>query len=155
MWGAVRRLRIQAVLIEPTYQTLDKSLLDKLESRRRPWWDGGGEANPLATPYRYLMGLLRAWGRWPAAPDGADTTAWLSKATNIIGVHHSANEFARGRRHINGIESFWSYAKTRLARLRGIRSIAFFPTSRKPNGASITDMITSTKPYSKTSPLTL
>jgi transposase-like protein len=41
-------------------------------------------------------------------------------------VHHSANEFARGRRHINGIESFWSYAKTRLARLRGIRSIAFF-----------------------------
>jgi transposase-like protein len=41
-------------------------------------------------------------------------------------VHHSANEFARGRRHINGIESFWSYAKTRLARLRGIRSGAFF-----------------------------
>lgn len=41
-------------------------------------------------------------------------------------VHHSQNEFARGRRHINGIESFWSYAKTRLARLRGIRSHAFF-----------------------------
>ena len=36
-------------------------------------------------------------------------------------VHHSENEFARGRRHINGIESFWSYAKTRLARKRGIR----------------------------------
>ena len=36
-------------------------------------------------------------------------------------VHHSANEFARGRRHINGIESFWGYAKTRLARKRGIR----------------------------------
>ena len=36
-------------------------------------------------------------------------------------VHHSANEFARGRRHINGIESFWSYAKTRLAKQRGIR----------------------------------
>jgi len=41
-------------------------------------------------------------------------------------VHHSANEFARGRRHINGIESFWSYAKTRLARLRGSCSDAFF-----------------------------
>ena len=36
-------------------------------------------------------------------------------------VHHSANEFARGRRHLNGIESCWSYAKTRLARKRGIR----------------------------------
>ncbi len=30
-----------------------------------------------------------------------------------------------------------------------------FPTSRKPNGVSITDMITSTKPYSQTSPLPL
>lgn len=36
-------------------------------------------------------------------------------------VHHSENEFVRGRRHINGIESFWGYAKTRLARKRGIR----------------------------------
>lgn len=36
-------------------------------------------------------------------------------------VHHHANEFARGRRHINGIESFWSFAKLRLAKLRGIR----------------------------------
>ena len=36
-------------------------------------------------------------------------------------VHPSENEFARGRRHINGIESFWGYAKTRLARKRGIR----------------------------------
>ncbi len=36
-------------------------------------------------------------------------------------IHHGANEFARGRRLINGIESFWSYA-----RLQGIRSDAFF-----------------------------
>ncbi len=26
-------------------------------------------------------------------------------------VHHGKNEFARGNCHINGIESFWSYAK--------------------------------------------
>ena len=26
-------------------------------------------------------------------------------------VHHGDNEFVRGARHINGIESFWSYAK--------------------------------------------
>ena len=26
-------------------------------------------------------------------------------------VHHSENEFTRGNVHINGIESFWGYAK--------------------------------------------
>lgn len=41
-------------------------------------------------------------------------------------VHHSENEFARGRRHINGIESFWGYAKTRLARKRGLRPDKFY-----------------------------
>ena len=29
-------------------------------------------------------------------------------------VYHGQNEFARGAQHINGIESFWSYAKHRL-----------------------------------------
>jgi len=29
-------------------------------------------------------------------------------------VHHGKNEFARGNSHINGIESFWDYAKNRL-----------------------------------------
>jgi transposase-like protein len=41
-------------------------------------------------------------------------------------VHHHENEFARGRRHINGIESFWSFAKTRLAKQRGIRTGKFY-----------------------------
>lgn len=41
-------------------------------------------------------------------------------------VHHHQNEFARGRRHINGIESFWSYAKLRMAKLRGIRWEHFY-----------------------------
>ena len=31
-------------------------------------------------------------------------------------VHHGEHEFARGNCHINGIESFWSYAKRRLAK---------------------------------------
>ena len=39
--------------------------------------------------------------------------------------HHRINhskEFARGKRnHINGIESFWSYAKAKLAKFYGIR----------------------------------
>jgi len=35
-------------------------------------------------------------------------------------VHHSKNEFARGNSHINGIESFWGYAKTRLVKFKGM-----------------------------------
>lgn len=40
-------------------------------------------------------------------------------------VRHGANEFAKGRCHINGIESFWSYAKTRLAKFHGVRGQTF------------------------------
>jgi transposase-like protein len=41
-------------------------------------------------------------------------------------VFHHANEFARGKNHVNGIESFWSFAKFRLNKLRGIRKQKFF-----------------------------
>jgi len=40
-------------------------------------------------------------------------------------VFHSENEFARGKCHINGIESFWSYAKRRLAKFNGVASARF------------------------------
>ena len=40
-------------------------------------------------------------------------------------VNHGANEFARGRSHINGIENFWGIAKVRLAKLRGLRQDHF------------------------------
>ena len=35
-------------------------------------------------------------------------------------VHHGENEFARGNSHINGIESFWGYAKIRLVKFKGM-----------------------------------
>ena len=35
-------------------------------------------------------------------------------------VYHSKNEFARGKNHINGIESFWSWAKRRMSKFNGI-----------------------------------
>ena len=35
-------------------------------------------------------------------------------------VHHGDDEFARGSAHINGIESFWSYAKRRLSQFNGL-----------------------------------
>ena len=41
-------------------------------------------------------------------------------------VIHSQNEFANGRKHINGIENFWGLAKTRLARFRGIHKSTFY-----------------------------
>jgi transposase len=41
-------------------------------------------------------------------------------------VHHGANEFANGKRHINGIESFWSYAKGRLMKFHGIPKTTFY-----------------------------
>ena len=42
-------------------------------------------------------------------------------------VEHRDNQFVGSRGiHINGIESFWSTAKTRLARRRGIRSEYFY-----------------------------
>jgi transposase len=40
-------------------------------------------------------------------------------------VHHSANEFARGKNHVNGVESFWSFAKRRMAKFNGIASHKF------------------------------
>ena len=41
-------------------------------------------------------------------------------------VHHWANEFARGKQHINGIESFWSYTKRRLSKFNGIKKAYFY-----------------------------
>lgn len=40
-------------------------------------------------------------------------------------IHHEANEFARGKNHVNGIESFWSFAKARLAKFHGVRRDRF------------------------------
>ena len=40
-------------------------------------------------------------------------------------VEHGANEFARGTHHINGIESFWSFAKRRLQKFNGVPARTF------------------------------
>jgi len=41
-------------------------------------------------------------------------------------VFHSQNEFARGKCHVNGIESFWSFAKRRLAQFNGLSDQTFY-----------------------------
>lgn len=40
-------------------------------------------------------------------------------------VFHFHNEFARGKNHVNGIESFWSYCKRRLAKFNGLTNEKF------------------------------
>ena len=41
-------------------------------------------------------------------------------------VDHGRNEFTRGRSHINGIEGFWGFAKSRLSRFRGMHKRTFY-----------------------------
>jgi transposase len=40
-------------------------------------------------------------------------------------VRHGENEFANDNQHINGIESFWSYAKRRLVKFNGVPRSSF------------------------------
>jgi transposase-like protein len=40
-------------------------------------------------------------------------------------VNHSNNEFTHGSNHINGIESFWGYAKHRLTKFHGVNRRTF------------------------------
>ena len=40
-------------------------------------------------------------------------------------VYHSHDEFSRGKCHVNGIESFWSFTKRRLVKFNGIASEKF------------------------------
>ena len=59
------------------------------------------------------------------------TDGWKSYDGLVLGgykhhrIHLHQNQFARGKNHVNGIESFWSFTKSRLAKLRGIRSDYF------------------------------
>jgi transposase-like protein len=41
-------------------------------------------------------------------------------------VNHGKSEFVRGTHHVNGIESFWSYAKHRLQQFHGIAREKFY-----------------------------
>lgn len=41
-------------------------------------------------------------------------------------VDHGKNEFVNGKNHINGIEGFWGFSKTRLSRHKGIQKKYFY-----------------------------
>ena len=40
-------------------------------------------------------------------------------------MFHHEDKFARGKSHVNGIESFWSYAKRRLSKFNGLSNEKF------------------------------
>lgn len=40
-------------------------------------------------------------------------------------VYHSEDEFVRGKNHVNGVESFWSFAKRRLSKFNGLTNEKF------------------------------
>ena len=41
-------------------------------------------------------------------------------------VFHSHDEFVRGKSHVNGIESFWSFTKRRMAKFNGLTDENFY-----------------------------
>jgi transposase-like protein len=41
-------------------------------------------------------------------------------------VNHGVNQFVQGKGHINGIESFWSFAKRRLDKFHGLPKSTFY-----------------------------
>ena len=45
-------------------------------------------------------------------------------------IFNSENEFATGKNPVNGIESFWSFAKRRLAKFNGLTNKLFLASER-------------------------
>ncbi len=41
-------------------------------------------------------------------------------------INHNQNEFAKGKAHINGIEGFWGFIKTRLSKFKGLAKKQFY-----------------------------
>jgi transposase len=41
-------------------------------------------------------------------------------------IEHDKDKFVKGKSHINGIESFWGYAKRRLSKFNGVPGDTFY-----------------------------
>ena len=49
----------------------------------------------------------------------------ITEGFNHYRIYHNENEFARGKNHVNGVESFWGYAKHRLTKFKGFKKENF------------------------------
>ena len=45
---------------------------------------------------------------------------------NHYRLDHCRNDFVKGKSHINGIERFWGFAKSRLAKFKGMNRKTFY-----------------------------
>ena len=100
--------------------------------------EAGGATNLQRTQYAYTANdsYSRKLVRTEQGYDGGWVDSWRAvfKYDGLVDigyqkhyrVHHGGNEFVRGKRHINGIESFWAYAKHRLAKFHGITPEMFY-----------------------------
>jgi transposase len=65
-----------------------------------------------------IQGKILEWSTiytdWWASYDGL-----ILNGYDHYRVYHSHNEFARGKNHVNGIESFWSFCKRRMSKFNG------------------------------------
>lgn len=71
--------------------------------------------------------------RWKVETESVVNTDWCHSYDGLVDlwyekhyrVHHGKNEFARGKKHINGIESFRSFTKRRLRKFNGVSKHKF------------------------------
>ena len=70
---------------------------------------------------RVKLGTIMHTDGWPAY-DGLVDRGYAKH----FRVYHGNNEFADGDHPINGIESFWAYAKLRLTQFKGIPKHTFY-----------------------------
>ena len=102
---------------------------------------------PLCRP---LFVGRSTWRVWSTPTVGEATMGWSILVTkNHFRVHHSNDEFARGKSHINGIESYWSFAKSRLLQFHGALIRPSICILRKQNSDSIIGMKISIQCYLK------
>ncbi len=60
-------------------------------------------------------------------------------------LDHGKDEFVNGHSRINGIEGFWGYAKTRLAKFRGMDKRTFLLHWKKQSSGTLTASTICTK----------
>jgi len=76
---------------------------------------------------------LRKIIRGKIEPESVINTDWWRWYNGLVDiwydkhyrVHHGKNEFVRWKKHVNGIESFWSFTKRRLAKFNGVNKEKF------------------------------
>jgi len=77
---------------------------------------------------------LQAIIRGKVAPDSVIHSDWWRGQNGLVDVgykkhyrvHHETDEFARGKSHINGMETFLSFAKRRLMKFHDISQSIFY-----------------------------